>query len=228
MKITVIGDIHGHNSWKKISEQESNSDKIIFLGDYFDSFSVSPDVQLSNFKEIVQFKNDYLDKVELLLGNHDGSYCLNNNKCSGYNKYTHSIIGSLLYDLVNDSIVKLCYKHDNFIFSHAGITKTWCRNNNIIINDKIDKSINNLIFNNRDALLFQGSDFYGDNVTQSLLWVRPKSLSLDNIDNYWQIVGHTHYDFIKFNNNCVICDSLPNEYLVIENNNKFNIKQLSE
>ncbi len=37
MKTIVIGDIHGRTSWKDIIEKEQTWDKVIFIGDYFDS-----------------------------------------------------------------------------------------------------------------------------------------------------------------------------------------------
>ena len=40
MKIIALGDIHGQKKWEKIVEKNSDADEIIFLGDYFDSFSV--------------------------------------------------------------------------------------------------------------------------------------------------------------------------------------------
>ena len=34
MKIIALGDIHGHESWINVIEQEKTFDKIVFLGDY--------------------------------------------------------------------------------------------------------------------------------------------------------------------------------------------------
>ena len=35
----VIGDTHGRNYWKKIIKHE-NPNRVIFIGDYFDSFDI--------------------------------------------------------------------------------------------------------------------------------------------------------------------------------------------
>ena len=60
MKIVVVGDIHGHNSWKKILETEEAWNKVIFLGDYVDSFTVSSKEQRDNFlKYNEQLVKDY-------------------------------------------------------------------------------------------------------------------------------------------------------------------------
>ncbi|NBP57427.1 metallophosphoesterase, partial [bacterium] len=39
MKTIFIGDIHGRSIWKEIVEQEK-PDRVIFIGDYFDSFDI--------------------------------------------------------------------------------------------------------------------------------------------------------------------------------------------
>ena len=76
MKITAIGDIHGRNIWKDIVEKESDSDKIVFVGDYVDTYdNISPGQQVKNFEEILEFKKTNPNKVTLLLGNHKLKLC---------------------------------------------------------------------------------------------------------------------------------------------------------
>ena len=55
MKTVVIGDIHGRSVWKLIVNMEK-PDKVIFIGDYFDSFDIKGVDQLSNFQDIIAFK----------------------------------------------------------------------------------------------------------------------------------------------------------------------------
>jgi predicted phosphodiesterase len=40
MKTLIIPDIHGKSVWKQMIEVES-PDRIVFLGDYFDSFDIT-------------------------------------------------------------------------------------------------------------------------------------------------------------------------------------------
>ena len=70
MKIKVIGDIHGKDTWKKYNNF-NDCDIIVFLGDYVDSFYESNETIYNNLEEIIQFKKDNKNKVILLLGNHD-------------------------------------------------------------------------------------------------------------------------------------------------------------
>jgi hypothetical protein len=74
VRILAIGDIHGRDSWKDIIN-DNVFDKVVFLGDYFDSREeISGAKQLYNFKEILQFKKYNIDKVVLLVGNHEFHY----------------------------------------------------------------------------------------------------------------------------------------------------------
>ncbi len=65
MKTVVIGDIHGRSVWKLIVETEK-PDRVIFIGDYFDSFEFSGVEQIDNFKQIIQYKENN-PQVEVVL-----------------------------------------------------------------------------------------------------------------------------------------------------------------
>ena len=73
MKTIVLGDTHGRNIWKDIVAQEK-ADRVIFIGDYFDSYDLEPAIQQHNFKEIIEFKEKDECEVILLVGNHDYHY----------------------------------------------------------------------------------------------------------------------------------------------------------
>lgn len=69
MKTIFIGDIHGRDIWKDIVSQEK-PDRVVFIGDYFDSFDIKGPVQIHNFKEIIEFKKSGECEVIMLIGNH--------------------------------------------------------------------------------------------------------------------------------------------------------------
>lgn len=229
MKIIVIGDIHGHNSWKRIIDQEKDFDLIIFLGDYFDSFGVNAEDIHKNYKEIREFQEQNEDKVITLMGNHDLHYLIPT-EYSGYKWQTKS---KMYYRLLSDyenNLLPLIHIVDNIIFSHAGITKTWfnCIKDklNLDTDEQVFKEINKLHLIHFDISLIDYNP-YGDSIYNGPLWVRPASLLEDKLDNFIQVVGHTGFKNHKVNNidDVYFCDSLPNEYLII-NNNDFIIKQL--
>lgn len=227
MKIIVIGDIHGRDIWKQIVKQEF--DKIIFLGDYLDSYDLPVDKQRQNLIDILEFKANNRDKVELLIGNHDFQYLPGINETySGYNGLTKLGCSQILSDAVKNGDIKACHQHDNILFSHAGITQTWLDNNGYDVNDNMVDYLNNLLVYTPYAFKFMAGEtanMYGDDVTQSPIWVRPKSLNNDKIKGYIQVVGHTGVNIIELWNGVVLTDSLAHgNYLTIENNKFTNTK----
>lgn len=92
IKILIVGDIHGREFWKEpVKTVLENSDaKIIFLGDYLDcypdefdsDFELGHDAStgylqaaIDNFKQIIELKKQYSDRIALLLGNHKVNFC---------------------------------------------------------------------------------------------------------------------------------------------------------
>ena len=50
-KTLILGDTHGRSTWKLAVHQEQPN-RVIFIGDYFDSFDISGVEQIDNFKQI--------------------------------------------------------------------------------------------------------------------------------------------------------------------------------
>ena len=121
MEIQVFGDLHGRDNWKE--RVNLNKDKIIFLGDYVDSFDYSYEIIINNLKDLIKFKKQYPDKVVLLLGNHDNMYLFEARAwvCSGYRAtYAHEI-GELLRK--NRKLFKAAHQEKNWLFTHAGLNR---------------------------------------------------------------------------------------------------------
>ena len=217
MKILVIADVHGRSDWKEVVKQEC--DKIIFLGDYFDSFTIPFEKQFKNFQEIYDFKSTYPEKVTLLIGNHDFHYMVSGQRYSGYQDNYANKINEIISNAYNVGFLQLCCVENEILFSHAGVTKTWCKNNGIDENN-IEEEINMLFENNSDSFKFQdfpNSDNSGDNIYQSPLWVRPKSLISDSVD-WKQIVGHTQFKEITNIKNVYFVD-VPGKSLLVDDEN---------
>lgn len=232
MKIVVIGDIHGRDTWKKIIEKENNADKFIFLGDYVSTHDmITSETQINNLVDLLNWADEVnfneRNKVILLRGNHDlqhlGYYWA---ECSGlFPKVRNWMTIQKEWFLDRTQWV---YLHNNIVFSHAGVTQTWMDNNNL----KNIEDINSL--NPSEAFGFTPcklSDRTGDSATQPPVWVRPWALMEYAVPNYIYVVGHTPYDEVKnlkilcdehFGDsenmpNIWLCDALKNDcYLVIE------------
>lgn len=203
MKLIAIGDTHGRTTWKKIVEKEAEADKIIFIGDYLDSREgVSTETQIQNFKEILEFKKKNTDQVVLLIGNHDYHYLPgpveNDIRYSQWNPALIGEVTPILEKETKEGTIQACYVYDNIIFTHAGLSQTWCKNNHVDM-DNLEEFVNNYFLHNTEKFGFQldpdedrgWCSPYGDNDFQSPLWIRPRSLITDRLPGYTQVVGHT-------------------------------------
>lgn len=203
MKILVIPDLHGNDIWEKIIEQEINNvDKIIFLGDYVDSYHLSDDKILLNLRNVITFKIRNKDKVELLLGNHDIQYLYSYKEygCSGYRPSMYIKLNNL-YNKYKD-LFKICHQEKNWLFSHAGLSERFY---NCFINklkliikqepdfDKVADNINSSLENKLlfDICAFVGKSRGGWNNFGGIFWADKDELYWEALQDYNQVVGHT-------------------------------------
>ncbi len=218
MKEIAIGDIHGHRGWEKIVKENKDADMICILADYFDSYDISAHTQKENFKKIVDYKRKNMDRCKLFIGNHDFCYLRTSHiKYAGYQKYQRIDIGELLHNAINEGLMQMCYVSENRLYSHAGVTKQWCMDNNIDM-DNIEQSINDLfIYKPNSFEIVSGGNNEGDEWYNSPIWVRPRSLKENRVDGYIHIVGHTVQDNIIINDDTVFIDTLgtSGEYLQV-------------
>jgi len=237
MKTIFLGDTHGRATWKDIIAKE-NPDRVVFIGDYFDSFDIGGAEQMHNFKEIIEFKEQAKDKeVIMLIGNHDFHYYPGGETYSGYQHGAAPAIRQLLEE--NKDHLQMCYQLDNILCSHAGIGHNW-----LVEQEKYEKGVDpgtiadyvNAIWNHQpNHFMFYGFDPYGDNKTQTPIWIRPLSLMSGNKetflkDDYIQIVGHTgvkHIDMGKATGGrYYFIDAIDiGQYLIYENG-EFKLGQL--
>lgn len=205
MRIIALGDTHGRTNWKSIV-RNNDSDKVVFIGDYFDTHEdASADQQISNFKEIIAYKKANIDKVILLVGNHDYHYMRGAGEhYSGFQEWRKTDIQEVLHAALDLDLLQMCHLEGNFLFSHAGVTKTWCdRNFTFASNFKLPdlvEAINEKFKYQPGAFRFTpgtNCSMYGDDITQPPIWVRPRSLFMDKIQGCTHVVGHTTQDEIS-------------------------------
>jgi len=215
MKTCIIPDLHGRSDWKLIVHRE-NPDKVIFLGDYFDSFDISGVEQIHNFKEIIEYKetaftnsgkeDQHKTDVVMLIGNHDHHYFANvgYSHTSGYQKFISHNITQVIEE--NRHHLQMAYKMDSFLFTHAGVSPVFMDEVFGIDGwnaDNVAEDLNELFKYKPLSFLFNSADYSGcgENKSQSPIWIRPASLMSANkvtekIPNglknkYIQVVGHT-------------------------------------
>ena len=217
-KVVFIGDIHGHDTWKRIVADEHNADHFVFVGDYFDAFVITPAVQIQNFKEIIEFKESNPSRVTLLVGNHDYHYmpyCTG--RYGGYSQFFAAEIGELLK--VNAHNLQVAWQHANVLVTHAGVSSTWYDEHVTNLGNmfEIADTLNLLWSERPDYFNHSGKNSFGNSPHDGPFWIRPEALKSDLVDpDIIQIVGHTQRERISNTDNVFVIDTLPREYLVLE------------
>ena len=206
MKTVVIGDVHGRSLWKLIVNTE-NPDRIVFIGDYFDSFDINTADQLNNMLDILEYKKNSGKEVILLIGNHDHHYFpeIGYTGTSGYQRVGKFQIEPVL-DTNRDQF-QMAYEMDGYLFTHAGVSSVFMDNIYGTDSWNVDTVVNDLneLWKHKPlAFEFTGWDPYGDNIQQTPIWIRPGSLMKANKKHpikkrYIQVVGHTQVDKIDLN-----------------------------
>ena len=239
MKTVVLGDTHGRSNWKLAIHQEEPFDKLIFVGDYFDSFDIPGLDQIHNFKEIIQYKeNNPQVEVVLLIGNHDHHYFpeIGYTGTSGYQSKIAPSISQVIDE--NRHHLQMAYQMDEFLFTHAGVSPVFMDQvfgENDWELDNVAYDLNEMFKYKPKAFEFNGFDGYGDNTTQTPIWIRPRSLMQANKKHdkglkkkYIQVVGHTGMKRIDLNGSdqftggryyFIDTMELSGDYLIIEDNN---------
>jgi len=235
MKTIIIGDVHGRSLWKLITNQEQDADRIIFIGDYFDSFDISGVEQIQNFKEIIEYKKTSGKEVIMLVGNHDHHYYpeVGYTGTSGYQSGISPSINQVIDE--NRQHLQMAYSFDEFLFTHAGVSPTFMDGEfgeEGWVEDKVVELLNDLFKYKPRSFDFNGTDPYGDNTYQTPIWIRPRSLMAVNKKHdkglkkkYIQVVGHTQVkklDLVGAQKAAggryylIDCQESTGEYLVIQ------------
>ena len=214
MNILILPDIHGRNFFKKPCENIDEYDKVVFLGDYFDPYEfehISFRQAIDNFKIILELKKNNMDKVTLLIGNHDCPYLFDDYyKLSSYHCRHSDTYHDEIHKLLNDNIelLQLACVFDDILFTHAGVTDGWLydvlmyENKDIKVQELCDYL--NGLKNTKEGIkqLYYVSGYRGGyNWFGSCIWadVREHSFAPNyesNLKDIKQVFGHTlqaHY-----------------------------------
>jgi len=206
-RITIIGDLHGRLEWKEIANNALvNFNKILFVGDYVDSFDIKPAEILYNLKEIIQFKKDNMDDVTLLLGNHDYAYIYDHTSISGFMWQIWQEYKKLFKDNIELFDIAWGYRNPKTqkytLASHAGLTyRYWMETiapkfnrtddtlEEIGPNDLEIHEVLNLL--KGDIIIWKVGSMRGGGGTPGPLWADYLELLDDPYPDINQIVGHT-------------------------------------
>ena len=205
-RVVIIPDVHGRSFWKNIVNENplEDTDFFVFLGDYCDSFVETNKDILDNLKDIIEFKKTNMEKVILLLGNHDIQYSevkfneKNPYLCSGYRMEMHPDLYEMFSSRDNRELFQTAFQLSNYIFTHAGISSNWFFNRFYGNRDaNIADQLNEV--SNRDSYkaLFDVGYYRGGPYPQGGPYWCDKSELEKPLGGYVQVVGHTRGNSIK-------------------------------
>jgi len=195
-KLLIIPDVHTHYAKvERIIGKYHKTHKFIFMGDYFDQFGDTPELNASTahwLKTVMGSEPDWV----YLYGNHDMIYhphfsCM----CSGFSHAKKMIINQ---ELTIEDWNKLKYFHfeNGHWFSHAGLTKYWFQHpmseaiNEESVQRTVDEAVSKLKAGDEsNAVWAAGFSRGGNNIVGSLTWLDWRDIEL--ISNMRQVVGHT-------------------------------------
>ena len=206
MKLLVLPDIHNNFIRAQSIIESVPHDKVVLLGDYFDSFgdSITLTENTANW-----LKEKVLDNPNIiaLLGNHDTQYIWNDNvhfRCSGFADRKNAVISEILTPELKRRF-KTYYAGEGYVFTHAGVSNQiwkWAKQRFpenpgkphydffVEVLEELSKEAINDADHGRDTQLFAaGWDRGGFARHGGINWVDWNHFSPVNGIN--QIVGHT-------------------------------------
>jgi hypothetical protein len=202
MKHIIIGDLHGRDTWRQVSINKY--DKVVFLGDYVDSFTISNLAIYENLKDIIHLKKRNPNKIVLLLGNHDIQYLyFPRYQCSGFRPAMQSQLTGLFNN--HKDLFQIAYQKGNYLFSHAGITNSWY-NDFLRLpilekikdkNDTLADLLNKVDQTGQRYILHTAGYFRGGEGNGGITWADKKETTMDMLKGYHQVVGHTIVDRVE-------------------------------
>lgn len=196
-EILIVPDVHGRQFWRPALDYKG---QIIFLGDYFDPYEkegIGVDEAYENFLDIVEFKTENLDRITLLLGNHELHYFDPAFKYSRKERACYDEMNLILTGSETAGLFQACKLVGSYLFSHAGVSYGWYKKHfrelmkrGLTIEDQINTYFHDsrMVFDeigigrgNRDDF---GSPMWAD-LTE--IWYEAKHFD----PNIFQIVGHS-------------------------------------
>ena len=200
MKLLTISDLHGRTAWKEADFDAY--DRIIFLGDYTDSYFESDETIYANLNEIIQLKRRKPDKFVLLIGNHDAQYLhFPHYRCSGFRGWAQPALSTLFakYEL----LFQVAYQQGPYLFSHAGVTTAWLKrlltktnNETLAITPDFDlagllNAVHQEPLKVRNLLFEVGPKRGGYDAFSGPVWADKSETQTGYLPGFHQVVGHT-------------------------------------
>lgn len=236
-RILVVPDVHGRTFWKEpVNSYLNTVDRVVFLGDYLDPYrdeGVRYDLDdiNANLMEIISLKQNNMDKIVLLKGNHDQHYAsvtFNKLACGSRKDKIHWDEYHQQFQRYDD-LFQIAYfetvGETPYIFSHAGVTVHWLNKVNAAVwhlpdnelslaDPLIADRINQLDTTDEGqqmlSVVGQSRSWFGGEKTGGILWADVNDHPLCpsdayGIDKVFQVFGHSRIHFESMDMVCTGC-----------------------
>ena len=121
MKTLFVGDLHGNKKIVDLVISQNISDKVVFIGDYVDSFDRTNKDQIETLDKVLTAVEEEPDRYVGLIGNHEMSYMNSYMVCSGWSRSKQILINHYTNRIQN--FLKPYVYEQNFLVSHAGVSE---------------------------------------------------------------------------------------------------------
>lgn len=212
MNLISISDLHGRNVWQQLDP--AAYDRIVFLGDYVDSYVESDETIYNNLKALIAFKRKYPRKVVLLLGNHDAHYLhFPHYRCSGFRDAAQPALSTLFTRYAG--LFQIAHQEGRYLFTHAGVTSAWLARLLTQTNRELDgadltpkfdlagllNAVHQQPLRVRNVLFEVGPLRGGRDLYSGPVWADRSETRTNYLPHFHQIVGHTPTpDFLTVGN----------------------------
>lgn len=230
----IIPDVHGRTFWRKAVESYPDL-PTVFLGDYLDPYThydgILPSEALVEFKDILEFKRQNVERVTLLLGNHDVHYFSTKLNSSRKDWMSQKEIEAIFVNNLSlFGLTKYVRVGDKqYLFSHAGIIPEWMELHfdGVDLNDT--EHVSQLLNDNLNdvdtfrqfvssALMDISASRWGYAKYPSMVWadVEDHQCQKRRLPNTYQIFGHTQQELNPIITDQYACLDCRKAFLLME------------
>lgn len=254
MNCLIIPDVHEDVKWvEKILEKENlcDIDKIIFLGDWFDSKSEKSVGAKETCKFMMVLDHQYGDKISWCVANHDIPYYFDihflrkNKRVKGnpfYNgSYSHTKARKISKVLTDEFISKQKLAHvvDNVLYTHAGATPDLIptrldENEKVCLDidkflEECDSVMKNFVYKSGHPFFRVGKVRGGSSKTGGLIWCDGTYEFWTTAEMPFSIFAHTpQYMVPNILNNHLKLDFRQTRYAIIKDGAEIILKSTED
>jgi hypothetical protein len=202
-RLLIIPDVHQRIHKVKNIIENTEFDKIISLGDWFDNFGDTPKDAEQTAEYILELYDKFTDKFVWCLGNHDVGYIFPQvsytYSCSGMTLDKFKTIQNVFKNRLNADKLELCYivqPYDKpIVMSHAGLARDiFVDDNNALsvksIKAACERALHDCVIGTGNRVLSAGRCRGGRNRYGGITWL-DWYCEFKPITGFSQIVGHT-------------------------------------